>query len=614
MENEQKPQRQNQAHTQPGNARPPQSAIAQTPAEPQRPRWHGRLDVQIALLLAAIHLLLVIHGGVHDSQTFDEGVHLAAGVSYWRTGDFRLNPEHPVLWKLIAALPVLALRPTLPIDDPSWARYQEWDFAATFMADNRVPTLRLLLFGRLPSFLAGAALIFSIFILGRRLLGAGPGLLAAFIASVDPTLIAHARYITTDIPVTLAIVLTITQLHRYVQAPTRKKLLLYFLAFVCAILVKYSGLVLLLMVPLLLAVLQRRQPLPMSIRRLTGLTAAVSVVIVFAVYGLRFERVGNDPRLNEILNHRQNLISAGQVQAQPVLIRRLIAQTDDGQPLRRAIDSIQQWRLPFYWYIRGVFAVTSHAYWGQHAYLIGQLSERGWWWYFPAAFFMKTPLGTLWLLALAVFAWFWSRVRLRQRLFPAWPWLFVPLIVYLAGSLFSRLNLGIRHLTPAYPFLFLFISTLWFIRPGRFVRAFRASLLGMLLALPLSTLLTHPREIAYFSETVGGERQGYRYLLDSNLDWGQDLLRLRELLSRRALTSIPLAYGGTAQPRSYGINAKPFPTEAQVQAGTFRGLAALSIGVLMGSPQTYAWVTAYPLVDRAGASIMVYDLDHQFIR
>lgn len=552
-------------------------------------------------LLVAVHLWLSVHGAVDDAQTMDEGIHLAAGVTYWTTGDRRLNPEHPALWKLVATLPVLAARPAVPLQDPSWARADGWGFARAFMAANRPRAHQLLLFGRLMNVVAGASLVLAIGLLGERLFSARAGLVAAALAAFDPTVIAHSRYVTTDVPVTLGITLSVAFFVSAVHRPSRKNFILLTLVVVATSFMKYSGLLLILCLPLmwLLAGRERR---PWSGRRLfAGLLIGLAAGI--ALLYPHLQRPADDPRVQELLRLRTELADhPAKLAAYPPLIQRAIAAADPTTHTGRALQRVLSLRVPAYWYWRGLFAVSSHTLWGQRAYLLGRTSETGWRWYFPVAFIVKTPLPTLALIGLAAAAVLrWRRERRRL------PWglglIAVPLALYLLGTFISRLNLGLRHLLPVYPFLFLVVG--WAVVHSGVLRArvSRLVIVGALVLLPVSTLAVHPYEIASFSALVGGVGNGWRYLLDSNLDWGQDLLRLKRTLTRLGTDRVALAYYGTADPSTYGIDAQPLGTSTAPATTTY---AAVSLSMLVGEWPRYAWVTTYPLAARVGSSILLY--------
>lgn len=607
MEEYRHDRRQEQADAEHQARRPEDIVVLEHPAPDPPAPGRQRLAWWLVGCLVVSHLGLVVHGAINDSQTFDEGVHLAAGVSYWVTGDFRLNPEHPVLWKLVAAAPVLLLRPDVPLDHPAWAGHRAWEFADIFLDANRVPVGQLLLVGRLAGFLAGSLLIIVVFRFGTELFGLAAGLAAASLTAFDPNLIAHARLITTDLPITLAITTTLYLLWRYRQHPTRQRLAWVILGFVFASLVKYSGLLLLILLPLELAVARRDRSVPLTPHRLFGLLLVSLLVSLLVVYRGGFRKLADDPRLTEIYRQRQSIIEQQAVAEQPVLIQRLIGVTEPGQPVQTAIERFSELPLPFYWYLRGTAAVVSHSYWGQPAYLFGQTNERGWWWYFPAAFLVKTPLATLGLITVALAALARRRLARPQPLPTTLAFILVPVGLYVLATFFTRLNLGIRHLLPIYPLLFLVVGWLTSLRHRRFPRLFRGLVLTLVAGLPFSTGLSHPGELGYFSEAVGGWQRGHRYLLDSNLDWGQDLRRLRHWMTSHRVDRIFLAYAGTARPTAYGVEADALPLDPPAGQGPNR-YAVISIGRLVGESDRYGWLASYPLVARIGTSLLVYDL------
>lgn len=453
--------------------------------------------------------------------------------------------------------------------------------------------------------LAGAALVLALFALGRRLAGWRVGLVAACLAAFDPSLIAHSRYLTTDVPVTLGIVLTLAQLVRAVEAPSRRATALLLLAATATMLVKFSGLILLLVLPLTAWLLGRRRKLPWSARRLTLLLLASLLVAVPVLYRGSVRRPNADPRVPEILTLRNRLaLDRAALAVQPPIVRWAVRTTEPGTRFRSALDATLAQPTPGYWFVRGVSAVVSHTLWGQRSYLLGRTSEHGWRWYFPVVFLVKTPLPTFALLLLALAT--LGRLALGRRPFPRLVVVVgVPLVIYVVGTFASRLNLGLRHLLPIYPLLFLLIGWAVVQRPllGRWCHRLVVS--AALMLLPIGTLAVHPFEIASFSQLVGGLPSGHRYLLDSNLDWGQDLLRLQRELRRRSSDRVALAYFGTADPETYGVHWVPLPEQSSPNLPRY---AAVSLTLLIGEWPRYAWVTAHPFVGRAGASIALFDL------
>ena len=242
------------------------------------------------------------------------------------------------------------------------------------------------------------------------------------------------------------------------------------------------------------------------------------------------------------------------------------------------------------------------------SYLLGEWSERGWWYYNLVAFAVKNPIPLLGLLAACPL--FWRKARRTRR---ALLEVTLPLSVLLGGMmLFNRLNIGIRYLLPVFPMVFMLSAAVWYERRrwSQWVAG------GVLLAHVAIVIAVFPSYLSYFNLAVGGPREGHRVLFDSNIDWGQDFYRLPALLERQGVTGrIGLLYFGHVHPRLYGIAYDIAPS------GPTEGVFAVSVQYLMGGsyvattpdwaftsvePGHAAWLRDYEPVARAG-SIWLFD-------
>jgi hypothetical protein len=188
----------------------------------------------------------------------------------------------------------------------------------------------------------------------------------------------------------------------------------------------------------------------------------------------------------------------------------------------------------------------------------------------------------------------------------------VPVSVYLAVACFwLDVTLGIRYLLPIFPLLFVFIAT-QLAPTGRGWR--RVAVLAACGWLTIASLWIHPHYLAYFNEAAGGPSRGHRYLLDSNVDWGQDLGTLGEYLAERGNPTVWLAYFGAEKPEDHGIRSRRLKGCRPV-----KGLVAISTNVreglykphrLLGAPKPgcYDWLKAFEPVAHLGYSIFVYDI------
>jgi len=261
-------------------------------------------------------------------------------------------------------------------------------------------------------------------------------------------------------------------------------------------------------------------------------------------------------------------------------------------------------------YVRGYDAVMRDTEHGEFpSYLRGTWSREGWWYYEAVALLVKTPEPFVLMLLASPF--FLARQRLEHRELVS---LLAPLAaVALAMTLLNRLNIGLRYLLPVFPFLYLLLGSL-FAKPGRVSAAIAALVLAYYAG---TALVVHPAHLAYFNPLSGGPARGHRWLLDSNLDWGQDLYRLPAALEARGIHEpIQLLYFGHVDPRLYGLATMPLPP------GPVDGVVAVSVSYLAGfsypattadgslavvAPDHVRWLRDRAPVARLG-SIWLYDL------
>jgi hypothetical protein len=258
-------------------------------------------------------------------------------------------------------------------------------------------------------------------------------------------------------------------------------------------------------------------------------------------------------------------------------------------------------------YLYGFLRFLKHSE-ARSAFLMGEHSATGWWYFFLVTFAIKTPIPLVVLLAITLARWR-GRVDWNTSVF-----LWTPVIVYLVLTLSRNLNIGHRHLLPIYPFLF--------VAAGRaaplLARPLLAALAGWYLA---SAAFIYPHHLAYFNELVGGPRQGYRYLVDSSLDWGQDLKTLKAWMASHGVAHIKLSYFGTGDPAYYGIPCdllpgymapEPATVIREVRPGDLLAISATNLQEVYVDEDVKPLMrhlrTLTPL-DTAGYSILIYRAD-----
>jgi 4-amino-4-deoxy-L-arabinose transferase-like glycosyltransferase len=556
------------------------------------PPFQSRVSRQTtlaAVLLLAVFGLLCAHGLRWDTPTVDEFAHLPAGYHYLATGRFDLFPLNPPLVKILCALPLLALQPSIdtatPVRNTGW---YPWIFGTDFMERNRADYARIFLLGRLPVVALGLLLAWLVFLWARALYGDEAGLIALVFAVFCPSLIAHSHLATVDVGFAAFTVLALFLFHRFVHRPSPGRLIACGVALGLAQLAKFTALLLYpIFVVLAIVVLARGQRFPAGKnvwKSLVSLAAIFVVSLLVLDAGYLFQGVGRP-------------VSRTHVQSR--LLQSATAALPDWTPLP----------LPKA-YVEGLDALQVINDQGEFPeYLFGRWSREGSRAYYLVTLLFKTPLPLLVAFLAAPFA------RRRDGGARGEYFLWLPALALFAYfSLFTKVHYGIRYILPVLPLGIVWCGRLvpWLREQiGERGRAVRLAALVLLLAYPLSALLTTPDSLSYFNVLAGG--RGDRILLDSNLDWGQGLRRVRAFMDREGIATIGLAYFGHVDPALYGI-AWDFPRPDRP------GLVAVSANFLHGYPYaTYArgrmtpippsaftWIASHQRVADLGGGIFVY--------
>lgn len=482
---------------------------------------------------------LALNSMVWDSPTMDEQNHLARGLAFLRTGDPRLSLEHPPLVNSISALPLLTLPDVkLPLDDPSWERQPPdvywYFFAHKLLWEYNQDAQRMIFLARLPIVFLTLGLALTGFHFAREAWSRDArGKLAALAAFLlllfEPNILANGRYTTTDLGGTFFLFFAVYLLWRMwrLEGWSWRHWMVAALGLGLAFGSKLSTLI---FVPILMitAVL----PLYGSgwqgwARRLIQFLTAglLSILVVWAIFGFEWEPFGFTDEALLFLNPFSG-------------------------------------PMPTFW--AGIAKIADLGGGGRAAFLNGAYSADGFFAYFPTAFLVKTPLVILLLLPLAIVVLLWRRNSRKTAVF-----LLIPPLCYFLFSITSGLNIGYRHLLPMLPFLLVFISGLAEKQKdeGRGMKdeihhASRITQVAVWIGIAIlivGTLWIHPHYLSYFNMLAGGPNGGRDILVDSNVDWGQDLLRLREWQVENGVDELKLGYFGTAAPSFYGLVYEPLP-------------------------------------------------------
>lgn len=265
-------------------------------------------------------------------------------------------------------------------------------------------------------------------------------------------------------------------------------------------------------------------------------------------------------------------------------------------------------------YFSGITFQREHAAQGHAGFLMGEYSTTGWWYYYLVAFAVKTPVPFMLLLVVACAGYVLAPgTSKRTEAF----FLLVPVLVFFGFFSLSSMAIGLRYILPVYPFLFVLAAGAV---PWLLQRRITALAGALLVAWYIgASLFIHPHYLAYFNEFAGGPEKGSRFLVDSNLDWGQDLKGLAKFMRERGIQRICLSYFGSDSPERYGIEYDWLPSELlrnPAPGGKWRlhdwvAISATHLrGVYFSRHDTFSALLQYKPVAIIGHSIFIFDMNH----
>jgi 4-amino-4-deoxy-L-arabinose transferase-like glycosyltransferase len=485
---------------------------------------------------------------------------------------------HPPLTKAISALPLMFFQLPDPGSFIHWDSTDEYAFGKEFMHAVEAKQEKVVFWARAMMVIFALLLALLVFEWARKLGGIRQGIFALFLFVFEPNIIAHSGLVTPDIGFTFSLFFSLLCLWNFINEPSFKNLAFTGFSLGLALLSKLSALIL---VPIFIVLIYAYYPRKKSSVFMKALLPIflVTFFTLWSGYGFETGKMLADGAAHPTLNRL--IVSC------PKFLHNLI------------YFLTIHLTIPCPSFIKGLYFliycnVTKH-----ESFLMGMHFRGGSLAGYLVAFLIKTPLPFLVFFVSTVFA----KVKDRSLFGKNEVFLFfVPLAFFIFTAFFS-IGLALKYVLPVYPLLCVFISQL---AKAAFMRArfFRVAALALGAWLMAGTLAIYPHYLAYFNEFIGGPKNGYKYLVDSNLDWGQDLKFLKRYLTENNIQEIKLAYFGTADPGSYGIRyqkLEPFKHE--------KGVIVISATYLQGvhtPPEGYEWLKDYTPVATIGFSIFVY--------
>jgi Dolichyl-phosphate-mannose-protein mannosyltransferase len=568
------------------------------------PRWSPRhLRTALAVIgLLVLHLALAERSLIQENPTVDEVVHLPAGITYWQKHTFKLYHHNPPLVRMVAALPVLWANPvTAPVYlQNSWTSAEPipTNFSQTFAYFNQQHYFDLFRLARMvmPLFSIVGGLV--VFAWSSRLYGSLGGLLSLSLWVFCPNILAHCRLVTTDVGSTAVGVAATFVFWLYLRRPSWRLAVAAGVLLGVAQLTKFSMLLLYAVWPFLwlvrlLLVTPRAEWLRQGAIGLAhgALIVALSILTIDA--GYLFEGVGKPLGRYEFASLTLTRPVAGGIRNAPATKNLLYATLwpfrqnrfrgtilenlpsplpehyllgfdeqkveADGIPnrYRKAFAALNKKDVDL---ARQEAGSADQAVEGYPVYLDGEMRRSGWWDYYLRTLLYKIPEGTWLLVLLSVVV-----LAIVRRTPEAWADEVclgtVPVIVLFSMSFLTNINLGLRYVLAIAPYVYIAAGKVvpWVeALSGKWKMLGRSlTLLGLGLTVAAS-LWIYPHFLAYFNWTSGGPERVPPHLIDSNLDWGQDLVGLREWCREHAPgQSIGLAYFGQINPSMFASQGDP---------------------------------------------------------
>jgi len=556
-------------------------------------------SVWVLIPICFLSFVLMLQASLGDSGVMDELAHIPAGYGYIHDLDYRLNPEHPPLIKALAALPLLFMNLNFPTKSSAWTQdiNGQWAMGTQFLYESGNDANQVIRWARLGPMLLTILLVVFIYIWSRELLGEWWALLPTLLFALSPTVLAHGHYVTTDVGAAFGVVFATYYFLRLLHEPSRKNLIWAGMSFGVAQILKFSAVLLLPFFAALLLIFyiksvvrdwqqteNRCKKFCMRAMRYIKYCVVILLIgyllIVYPVYALF---TANYP------------IAKQSADTEFILTSFASGPTPQGQICKptRCLADLNIWMSkhaptrPLAEYMLGVLMVLQRSSGGNTAYFLGEVSAVGSPWYFPIIYLLKESLPAL-IMTLLALVWTTQNIlrRVKNQKLKSKSYfldylelnfaefsmaLFI--IFYWAWSIRSPLNIGFRHLFPTLPFIYILTTTAWKkwvmkIDLGGFnfglsalkqmaKRLFAMSLKYVFLLVLLvwfigETVFAAPYFLSYFNELGGGIRNGYKYVADSNYDWGQDLLRLQKFVATHPeIDKIAVDYFGAGNPKYY---------------------------------------------------------------
>ncbi len=551
------------------------------------------------IFLLSFFFFLTFTSSLSESPTTDEPGFIINGLLYMKYGNLVFNSGSPILPNIISTVPLIAFGPnlTIPTEPKYFQQGNVHDFAKYFLLLNKVNIDTILLLTRLPMMIVGTLLGFFIFFWAKRWYGYVPALLALALYVSEPSFLAHSHYAATDVPFALLFIMTLFFLERYVTTNRTQYLILFIISFVLSQLTKITAIFLFPLTFFIFYWYSTKTTVFGKIMvsgRMMVILILLSIFAINAFYGFRDiglplsyyltrdQAVKNSP-------YSKNLIQFG-----------LPSYFYTSIPLPISYQYVKT--LGWAAYVRSKIP--------EPAFLAGRYFNTGWKLYFPVTILFKMSLGLLMFLAISLFLHFNQKKQFEKR---ELVFVVMPLALFMGIMLFSRVNSGYR--------LMLFLVPLFILFAVRFVSKMnRLTYIFILIALfqLAITISNFPNFLGYANFI--DPRNKYKYLTDSNVDWGQDVKRLSMYLKDNKINTIHMNLFGVMDTEIYGkpynrfgpswIKEEGVNENCQNQGWGVYAISASQLnGTFLDNHACFVWLLKKgTLLDVVGSSIYIYSV------
>jgi hypothetical protein len=619
-------------------------------------RHYKKIVFLILLFVAVVSLL----NAKNESAIFDETAHIGAGYSYLSEREIRLNPEHPPLIKNLSSAPLLFLDLNFNINQPFWMgdlprKWDEgqWASGRSLLYESGNDADQILFWSRFPIVILSLILGWFIFHWTRSLAGLSAGLFALTLYAFDPNMLGHNHFVTTDLGAAAFFTFAFYFYLRFIKEPSWKNVALAGIFLGLLQIAKFSfmiGLPVLAFATIVYPLVKLPAKSEMKniwrfrLKKLGEyvgkgfLLFLVSMMVVWVAYFFNTLRMSPEI-VAESINFN---FPPGQTEnIKEVYTHKTLHFLNSNSFTR-----------PLAIFGEGIGYVFRRVAGGNGAYFMQEVSSTAFPAYFPTVFILKEPLVSLALMLLALLITFSRGAKaifhrshlpsvasfIRHNIVSISLLLFILLYSYV--SITGNLNIGFRHLFPILPFIYILTAKVLFDFLKRLdanaKNVWRVIFFGLAFFLILETILAYPFYMSYFNQIAGGPKEGYRYVTDSNADWGQDLKRLEKWIEnynahkgeKESCKIREYNYTGDCKPIKEihvnyfgGGDIKYYLDEMAIDWWDSRrpiepGWYAISVNHLQGSTydkqkpdhESYRWLKDKEPLHQVGTSIFIYHL------